>query len=149
MHLVQQPGYGQYHWWYSGRYCGGCQGLHWAHFGTSIGEEVVEAAASIGDIVEQFTVLAVGESVGMLVGAGAAISVDVGPAFGVAVRADIGEDDGTMVGESFGAAVGALWLAVYVIGASADILGTAVKEGVVQTDVGEAVVVNPIIIKEG
>ena len=85
----------------------------------------------------------------MLVGVGPVISVDVGPGFGVAVGADIGEDVGAMVGESFGAAVGAIRLAVYDIGASADILGTAVKEGVVQTDVGEAVVVNAIIIKEG
>ena len=95
--------------------------------GTSIGEEVVEAAASIGDVVEQSTVLAVGESVGMLVGVGPVISVDVGPGFGVAVGADIGEDVGAMVGESFGAAVGAIRLAVYDVGTSADNLGTAVN----------------------
>jgi len=115
--------------------------------GTSVGEEVVEVATSVGGIVEQSTGLAVGEPVGMLVGVGPAFGVGVEPAIGVPVGAEVGEDVGAMVGESVGSAVGAIRLAVYDVGTSADNLGTAVK-GAVETDVGEAVVV-AIIIKEG
>jgi len=102
--------------------------------GTFVGEEVVAAAASVGDILRESAGLAVGKKVEALVG--------VGPAIAFGADVGVGEDIGTTAREYLEAAVGAVGLAVDKVRASVDNV-----QDVVGMDVGKAVVGNAIMKK--